>query len=64
MIPGLGPPITFSRLPRRTAAGLHEIGGLPLVVTKGVGMERLSAPRIRLFCPPDVTLIEWGGTPR
>jgi len=65
VIPGFGPPLTFSSLPRRFAAGAHELNGLPLVVTKGVGMERLSAPRVRLFCPPDVTLIEWGapGTP-
>ena len=57
-IPGIGPLMTFSRLPKTYASGTHEIEGLPLVVTKGVGMERLWAPRIRLFCPPDVTIVE------
>jgi len=61
VVPGFGPPITFSRLPRAMASGAHRIGNLTLVVSKGVGMERLNAPRLRFFCPPDVTLIEWGG---
>jgi predicted MPP superfamily phosphohydrolase len=60
VIPGIGPLMTFSRLPKTFASGTHEIGGLPVVVTKGVGMERLWAPRIRLFCPPDVTIVEIG----
>jgi predicted MPP superfamily phosphohydrolase len=58
VIPGIGPLMTFSRLPKLFASGTHELDGLPVVVTKGVGMERLWAPRIRLFCPPDVTIVE------
>ncbi|HKC25382.1 MAG TPA: hypothetical protein VKF32_11605, partial [Thermoanaerobaculia bacterium] len=64
VVPGVGPLLTFSRLPKSFASGTHTLNGLPLVVTKGVGMERQWAPRIRLFCPPDVTIVEWGGLSR
>ncbi|MCK6529206.1 metallophosphoesterase [Myxococcota bacterium] len=60
VVPGFGPPLTLSRLPRRHASGLSFLGALPLVVSKGLGMERSTAPRIRFFCPSDVTLVSWG----
>lgn len=59
VVPFFGPPMTLSRIPRHMAAGgLHELGGSPLYVSRGVGMERTQAPRIRLFCRPEVSLIE------
>lgn len=65
VIPGFGPPITLSRLPRRYAGGFHELrrrgstelGGW-LMVSRGVGCEREYAPRIRLFCPPELIVLE------
>lgn len=63
VVPGFGPPLTLSRLPRRHASGLSFLGTLPLVVSKGLGMERSTAPRIRLFCPSDVTFVSWGPSP-
>ncbi len=59
VIPGFGPPVTFSSLPRHVCAGgLHEVSGNSLYVSRGVGMERGQAPRIRLFCPPEVSLLQ------
>jgi predicted MPP superfamily phosphohydrolase len=62
VVPGLGPLLTLSRVPRHAAAGgLHHVqsGGARhwLYVTRGIGMERFQAPRVRLFCPPDVSLL-------
>jgi predicted MPP superfamily phosphohydrolase len=58
VVPGFGPPITLSAVPRAVAAGgLHPTHGTHLYVSRGVGMERKWAPRIRLFCPPEVTLL-------
>ena len=57
-IPFFGPPITLSRVPRRVAGGgLHELQGNAIYVSRGVGCERASAPRVRLNCPPEVSLL-------
>ncbi|RKY17169.1 MAG: phosphohydrolase [Planctomycetota bacterium] len=57
-LPFIGPPITLSPLPRHVAAGgLHELAGNLLYVSRGLGMERLQAPRIRFGVPPEVTLL-------
>ena len=57
-IPGLGPLITMTSLPRHIAAGgLHEHAHRRLYLSRGVGMERRDAPRLRFNCPPEITLI-------
>lgn len=59
VVPFYGPPITFSPMPREVAAGgLHRIRDLQLYVSRGVGLERSQAPRIRFLCPPEVGVIE------
>jgi hypothetical protein len=58
VLPGFGAPVTLSRLPRRYASGLHIYEGIPLHVSPGVGMERLTAPQVRFFCPPEVSVLE------
>jgi uncharacterized protein len=61
VVPGFGPPLTLSRVPRAVAAGgLHAIAGNPIYVSRGVGCERGQAPRIRFLCPPEISLIEVG----
>ncbi|MDX1933250.1 MAG: metallophosphoesterase [Capsulimonadales bacterium] len=53
VIPGLRPPI----LPlggRRYPSGRFEVDGMPLYVTRGVG---LLPPMVRINCPPEVTLM-------
>jgi predicted MPP superfamily phosphohydrolase len=61
VVPGFGPLMTLSAVPREVAAGgLHTMGANPIYVSRGVGCERGQAPRIRFFCPPEVTLLTVG----
>ena len=62
VVPGFGAPITLSRLPRETARGTSRRGLFPLHVSAGIGMEGGFAPRIRMFCPPEVCLLELVGS--
>lgn len=56
--PLVGPPITFSRVPRSWADGLTELpGGNTLVVSRGTGHERGLAPRLRFFCRPEIVVV-------
>jgi len=58
-LPGVGPLMTLSKVPRAWAAGLTELpGGGRLVVSRGVGMERGPAPRMRFFCRPQLVVID------
>ncbi|MDA1266039.1 MAG: metallophosphoesterase [Planctomycetota bacterium] len=57
-LPFVGPPLTLSTLPRHMAAGgLHPIRGSHVYVSRGVGMERKWAPRVRFLCPPELTIL-------
>ncbi|WP_020466299.1 metallophosphoesterase [Singulisphaera acidiphila] len=59
VIPGFGPPMTLSDVPRPVAAGgLHSLLENRLYVSRGVGCERGQAPRIRFFCPPEISLLQ------
>lgn len=58
-LPWFGPLKTFSRVPRAWAAGLTPLpGGGILAVSRGVGMERLEAPRMRFFCRPELMILD------
>jgi len=58
-LPLLGPIMALSRIPRRWAAGVTQLdGGRTLVVSRGVGMERGDAPRLRFLCRPEIVVIE------
>jgi len=60
VIPGFGPPVTLSPLPRNVGAGgLHQLKDRRVYVSRGIGMERGYAPRIRFFCPPELTLLQF-----
>jgi predicted MPP superfamily phosphohydrolase len=57
--PLFGPVITNSRVPRSWAAGLTELpNGGKLLVSRGIGMERDYAPRIRFLCRPELVIID------
>lgn len=59
VIPGFGPPVTMSDVPREVArGGLHEVRGNPIYVSTGVGVERGQAPRVRLFSRPTIGVID------
>lgn len=59
VLPFFGPLVTLSRVPRPIAAGgLFRLGESWLCVSRGIGMERGSAPRIRFLCPPELVVLE------
>ncbi len=59
VLPFFGPPLTLTGLERPYAAGgLHDYHGIPLHVSRGVGMERGSAPQVRFLCPPEICLLD------
>ncbi|MGA0870889.1 MAG: metallophosphoesterase, partial [Planctomycetota bacterium] len=61
VVPGFGPPMTLTSVSRDVAGGgLHAFGDARVCVSRGVGMERGFAPRVRLFCRPEVVMFELG----
>lgn len=56
-IPFIGPLLTFSKLPTRYADGFLPYGPGTLSVSRGIGMEREDAPRLRFFCRPEIRVI-------
>ena len=58
VVPFFGPPMILSQVPRRIGAGgLHRVNGAQIYVSRGVGMERNHAPRVRFLCPPEVAVV-------
>lgn len=57
-LPLLGPILTSSHLGRDYVMGLYQENKTNLYVSRGIGLEGMSAPRVRLLCPPEMTLIE------
>jgi uncharacterized protein len=57
-LPGIGPIITLSRVPRDWAAGAIRLDERrTLVVSRGIGMERGPAPRLRFLCRPELVFV-------
>lgn len=59
-IPGFGPLITYSKVPRDWAGGcfLKRANGQYLLISRGIGMERADAPRLRFFCKPEIVVVD------
>lgn len=57
-LPFFGPLITLSAVPKSWAAGVSRRDEGYLVVSRGVGMEREDAPRLRFLCRPEVVILE------
>ncbi len=58
-LPGLGPLLTLSEVPRSWASGVTALSpGKTLVVPNGVGLERGHAPRLRFLCRPELAIVE------
>jgi predicted MPP superfamily phosphohydrolase len=57
-LPLVGPLLTFSKVPRSHASG-HTLlpGDRHLVVSRGIGMERGRAPRMRFLCRPELVFV-------
>ncbi len=57
-LPIVGPLTIASRVPRSVGAGgLHDLRGRTIYVSRGVGVERGQAPRLRLGAPPEVAIV-------
>jgi predicted MPP superfamily phosphohydrolase len=57
--PLIGPPVTFSSVPRSVAAGgLHEVNDHAVYVSTGVGRERANAPQVRFGVRPSIGVID------
>jgi len=54
-VPGIGALVTRTRVGRRFASGLHQVGGTQLYVSRGIGMTTLP---IRFACPPELAVLE------
>ena len=58
-LPFVGPLITLSSVPKSWAAGRTQLdGGRTLIVSRGTGMERQDAPRLRFLCRPEIVVID------
>ncbi len=58
-MPLVGPIIVNCRLPRAWSRGRTDLpGGGKLIVSRGIGMERGFAPRLRFLCRPELTVID------
>ena len=63
-LPFLGPVVTLSAVPRDWAVGRTDFeggaqaGGRTLIVSRGLGMERGQAPRIRFLCRPELVVVD------
>lgn len=57
-LPLIGPLVTASDVPRDVGAGgLHDLGGRRIYVSRGVGVERSQAPKLRFRAKPEVAVV-------
>lgn len=56
-LPIIGPLLTSSQLGRRFVMGHYRLGRTHLYVSRGIGLEGMSAPRVRFMSPPEMTLV-------
>jgi predicted MPP superfamily phosphohydrolase len=58
-LPFVGPIMTLTVAPRAWASGVTAIEpGKTLVVSRGIGLERGNAPRLRFLCRPELVVID------
>jgi predicted MPP superfamily phosphohydrolase len=58
-LPWIGPLIKASAVPRAWAAGRTDLpAGRTLFVSRGIGMERHDAPRLRFLCRPEIVILD------
>jgi uncharacterized protein len=63
-LPIYGALMTSSQLGKRYEMGHYHERRTHLYVSRGIGLEGLSAPRVRFLCPPEVTLVQVQGSRR
>ena len=58
-LPIIGPLLTLSQVPRAWAAGITQVAAeRTLIVSRGMGMERMDAPPLRFLCRPELLIID------
>ena len=60
-LPFFGPLFTGSLYGLKFKSGKYVMNNLVLYITRGLGMEGLSAPRVRFLCPPEIVVWEITG---
>lgn len=60
-VPGYGAILTSSVTGKRYEMGRYQENGTTLYISRGIGLEGLSAPRMRLLCPPEIILFSVTG---
>ena len=61
-LPLIGPLYTGSLYGLKFKSGRYQLNNLVLYITRGLGLEGLSAPRVRFLCPPEIVVWEISGT--
>lgn len=61
-VPGYGAILTSSALGKQYEMGPYVENNTTLYISRGIGLEGLSAPRMRLFCPPEIILFTLKGS--
>jgi len=57
-LPLWGAIVTLSRQHKKYEQGLYRVGGVPMYVNRGVGLEGGAVPPVRFLAPPEVAVIE------
>jgi predicted MPP superfamily phosphohydrolase len=60
-LPGYGAILTSSATGKRYEMGRYDEQGTTLYVSRGIGLEGLSAPRMRMLCRPEIILFDLTG---
>jgi predicted MPP superfamily phosphohydrolase len=55
-LPFIGPLFTGSLYGLKFKSGIYRFKNMVLYITRGIGLEGLSAPRVRFLCPPEITV--------
>ncbi len=63
-VPFYGALLTSSALGKRYEMGRYVEQDTTLYISRGIGLEGLSAPRMRLLCPPEIILFTLSGNGR
>jgi hypothetical protein len=61
-LPFFGAVLTSSALGKQYEMGLYREQGTTMYISRGIGLEGLSAPRLRLLCEPEITLFTLSGS--
>jgi len=62
-LPIWGALITMSAYGKQYESGLYRLSSTALYVSRGIGLEGLSLPRVRFLCPPELVVLDLSADP-